>query len=154
MAVGIYLALLLGKMTHVNPTRFLAFLILFVLSNGHGEARQVSQTDLMALARQFVDKVGPKLSSLPPGSVTGSVPLDGGAQIPENELLLLTPRLSNNVVVDATVGAFRRNGLLYLSFHEFCAGMAFPITFSRDFKSAEGWYIREKYHFKTRFSTL
>lgn len=117
-----------------------------------GNAVEISRPNLMALARQFVDKVGQKLP--PPTIVTSGTgqpsPIinNAGTKIPENELLLLTPRLSNTIMVDATVGAFQRNGTLFIAFEELCNGMQFPITFSPEKKTATGWYIRENYPFK------
>lgn len=128
----------------------LAALLLFLPLEG--KAVEISRPHLMSLARQFVDKVGQKL---PPSPTNNSKTNPESAQgnntvnkIPENELLLLTPRLSNSITVDATIGAFQKNGTLFIAFQEFCQGMQFPIIFSNETKSATGWYIRENSPFK------
>lgn len=103
-------------------------------------AIELSRPDLMVLARQFVDRIGQKLQG-------DTSQVAGLNQIPEGELLLLKPRLSDKVMVDASIAAIKKNGKLYLSFREFCDGLAFPLVVDTQHKTAKGWFLKEDYNF-------
>lgn len=103
-------------------------------------AVELSRPDLMTLARQFVDRIGQKLQ----GGDSVRSNLD---QIPDGELLLLQPRLPNNVLVAASVAGLTQNSKLFLSFREFCDGLAFPIDVNTETATASGWYLKEENNF-------
>jgi hypothetical protein len=108
-------------LTRLSKTTWLAgAVILACLSPKDAMAVELSRPDLMTLARQFVDRIGQKLQ----GGDSVRSNLD---QIPDGELLLLQPRLPNNVLVAASVAGLTQNSKLFLSFREFCDGLAFPI---------------------------
>lgn len=113
-------------------------MILLVLSilPQKAEAKEVSRAALMDLARDFVNRVGQKLQGDTPEE-------DALKQIPENELLLLQPRIARKILIDSTIGAMRRQDQTFVSFREFCQGLEFPLQVDTEKLSAQGWFIKE-----------
>jgi hypothetical protein len=102
-------------------------------------AVEVSRPALMSLARDFVNRIGQKMQ---PPTDPKEIAIN---QIPEGELLLLQPRLGDQIFVAANIGSIRRQNRLFISFREFCEGLAFPIQVNTTDLTAQGWYLKENF---------
>lgn len=94
----------------------------------------------MSLARDFVSRIGQKMQG--PAN-----PADEMRNIPENEVLILQPRIAGNIFIEGQVPAIRHGKNIFLSFRELCDTLAFPMKVDTTAFTARGWYIQEKFDF-------
>lgn len=116
----------------------------FVLAPLPGQA-SLNNEQRKALAHSFVDK----LKALYESEKKRSTPsLDS---VPEGEELLLQPRLKGLPFAD-NVYSIKHNGVPFVAFQDFLDILYFAIKYDPDTRNADGWFLREDWHFNMDFA--
>ncbi len=128
--------------TKLTTTSTLSLAILFIFGlSSHSFAMDLPRDKLLALANTFVSSIGQKLQDQ-----TKSDP-NYFTNIPDDELLILQPRLSGKTMIEGSVSALRQKNSIFLSFKDLCQSLGFPLLVDTKNLKAYGWYIKEKFNF-------
>jgi hypothetical protein len=117
----------------------LAFALLPALTPRAVQA-DVPKAQLMLLARDFVARLKDKLPPETPAEKAENA-------LPDDELLLVRPRIGPGLIVESDIGLIKRKSDLFISFRELMQGLSFPLSVNTETFTAQGWYIRENFTF-------
>ncbi|HEU4838022.1 MAG TPA: hypothetical protein VFS88_01270 [Micavibrio sp.] len=112
---------------------------------------ELSMADRMALARQFVLRVGKGLKAV--DTQTGKIGTKSGVTLPDGELLVLRMQLDKKLAMSLPVTAISHKGDILISLLDFTGSLDFPIDIDPEQGTAQGWYIREQKTFTLDMKT-
>ncbi len=108
--------------------------------NGAMQEKEISLSDRMTLARQFLQTIGQKIKNAPKGKQEDA---NGGVTLPDGEELLFQISLERRLALDTPVLGRTQGGDILLSLTDLFGALHFAIDVDAEEGVAKGWYIRE-----------
>ena len=131
-----------------NPRLFRLVLMTSIATASICIPNTVAAYDLKDIARKFLQKTQSVY-----GLETADDTYNPFDQIPDGSTLLMRPR-SQKIFYDDDIYAIKQGNNVYLDFQDILNILNFPIQFSDNEQSANGWFIREDWDFAINFDTM